>query len=176
MTRANRRGWGGGWGAKVSRGSQEGVFRMRDVRWTCATVPALMVGVILIGGCGMFSRATTADPSAGGQTAPAPAAAPAPAPAPPSPARPSLREAGARIADEETLKDLVQGKTTKAEVRERFGVPQEVVFSPGIETFIYHRDRTSGWFFRTTERVEMLTVRFDSQGILKDFEYRFSGK
>lgn len=141
---------------------------MRDVRWTCATVPALMVGVILIGGCGMFSRATTADPSAGGQAAAAPA--------PPSPARLSLREAGARIADEETLKDLVQGKTTKAEVRERFGVPQEVVFSPGIESFIYHRDRTSGWFTRTTERVEMLTVRFDSQGILKDFEYRFSGK
>ena len=141
---------------------------MRDARWTGATMPALMVGVILIGGCGMFSRATTADPSAGGQ-----AAAAAPEPPPP---RPSLREAGARIADEETLKDLVQGKTTKAEVRERFGVPQEVVFSPGIETFVYHRDRTSGWFTRTTERVEMLTVRFDSQGILKDFEYRFSGK
>jgi hypothetical protein len=147
---------------------QEGVFRMRDVRWTCAVVPALMVGLILIGGCGMFSRAKTADPSAGEQ-----AAAPA---APAAPARPSLREAGARIADEETLKGLVQGKTTKAEVRERFGVPQEVVFSPGIETFIYYRDRTSGWFTRTTERVEMLTVRFDSQGILKDFEYRFSGK
>ncbi len=135
-------------------------------------MPALMVGLILIGGCGMFSRATTADPSAGGQAAAATAAAPAP----PTPARPSLREAGARIADEETLKELVQGKTTKAEVRERFGVPQEVVFSPGIETFIYHRDRTSGWFTRTTERVEMLTVRFDSQGLLKDFEYRFSGK
>jgi outer membrane protein assembly factor BamE (lipoprotein component of BamABCDE complex) len=129
-----------------------------------------MASVILIAGCGMFSRATTADPSAGGQ------AAAAAAPAPPSPPRPSLREAGARIADEETLKDLVQGKTTKAEVRERFGVPQAVVFSPGIETFVYHRDRTSGWFTRTTERVEMLTVRFDSQGILKDFEYRFSGK
>ena len=142
---------------------------MRDARWTGATMPALMMGVILIGGCGMFSRATTADPSAGGQAA----AAAAPAPPPP---RPSLREAGARIADEETLKDLVQGKTTKAEVRERFGVPQEVVFSPGIETFVYHRDQTSGWFTRTTERVEMLTVRFDSQGILKDFEYRFSGK
>ena len=141
---------------------------MRDARWTGATMPALMMGVILIGGCGMFSRATTADPSAGGQ-----AAAAAPEPPPP---RPSLREAGARIADEETLKDLVQGKTTKAEVRERFGVPQAVVFSPGIETFVYHRDRTSGWFTRTTERVEMLTVRFDSQGILKDFEYRFSGK
>ena len=135
-------------------------------------MPALMVGLILIGGCGMFSRATTADPSAGGQAAAATAAAPAP----PTPARPSLREAGARIADEETLKELVQGKTTKAEVRERFGVPQEVVFSPGIETFIYHRDRTSGWFTRTTERVEMLTVRFDSQGLLKDFEYRLSGK
>ena len=135
-------------------------------------MPALMVGLILIGGCGMFSRATTADPSAGGQAAAATAAAPAP----PTPARPSLREAGARIADEETLKELVQGKTTKAEVRERFGVPQEVVFSPGIETFIYHRDRSSGWFTRTTERVEMLTVRFDSQGILKDFEYRLSGK
>jgi hypothetical protein len=143
---------------------------MRDVRWTCATTLALVVGVMSIGGCGWFSKATTADPSASG-----PAAAVA-APEPPVPARPSLREAGARIADEEMLKDLVQGKTTKAEVRERYGVPQEVVFSPGIETFIYYRDRTSGWFTRATERVEMLTVRFDSQGILKDFEYRFSGK
>jgi hypothetical protein len=131
---------------------------------------AVAVGVMSIGGCGMFSKATTADPSGG-----APAVA-VPAPEPPAPARPSLREAGARIADEAMLKDLVQGKTTKAEVRERFGVPQEVVFSPGIETLIYYRDRTSGWLTRTTERAEMLTVRFDGQGILKDFEYRFSGK
>ena len=34
----------------------------------------------------------------------------------------------------------------------------------------------SGWISRTTERVEMLTIRFDSRGILKDFEYRFAGK
>jgi outer membrane protein assembly factor BamE (lipoprotein component of BamABCDE complex) len=96
----------------------------------------------------------------------------------PAPAAPkiSLKEAGAKIADEEMLKTLVQGQTTKDEVRERFGVPQEVVLSPGIETFVYFRDRTSGWISRTTERVEMLTVRFDSRGILKDFEYRFSGK
>jgi outer membrane protein assembly factor BamE (lipoprotein component of BamABCDE complex) len=98
--------------------------------------------------------------------------APVPAPVPP----PSLREAGAQIADEASLKQLVQGKTTKAEVRDRFGTPQEVVLSPGIETFIYFRERTSGWFRRTTERVEMLTVRFDAQGVLKDFEYRFAGK
>jgi len=55
-------------------------------------------------------------------------------------------------------------------------VPQEVVLSSSIETFIYFRDRTSGLFRRTTERVEMLTVRFDTQGLLKDFEYRFAGK
>jgi hypothetical protein len=88
----------------------------------------------------------------------------------------SLRKAGAEIADEESLKNLIQGKTTKADVRERFGVPQEVVVSPGVETFIYYRDRSSGWFSRTMERVEMLTVRFDVNGLLKDFEYRFSGK
>jgi outer membrane protein assembly factor BamE (lipoprotein component of BamABCDE complex) len=95
-----------------------------------------------------------------------------PAPAPP----PSLREAGAQIADEVALQQLVQGKTTKSEVRQRFGVPQEVVLSPGAETFIYYRERASGWIRRTTERVETLTVRFDGQGVLKDFEYRFAGK
>jgi len=102
----------------------------------------------------------------------APVAAPAPSPAPP----PSLREAGAQIADEAALKELVPGKTTKADVRDRFGVPQEVVLSSATETFIYFRDRTSGLVRRTTERIEMLTVRFDGQGVLKDFEYRFAGK
>ena len=77
---------------------------------------------------------------------------------------------------EAALKQLVQGKTTKADVRERFGVPQEVVLGPGVETFVYYRERTSGWIRRTTDRVETLTVRFDSQGLLKDFEYRFAGK
>jgi len=81
-----------------------------------------------------------------------------------------------QIADEGRLKTLVQGKTTKAEVRELFGIPQEVVLSPGVESFIYYRDQTFGFFSRTTERVEMLTVRFDMRGILKDFEYRHSGK
>jgi hypothetical protein len=70
----------------------------------------------------------------------------------------------------------VQGKTTKEEVRALFGIPQEIVLSPGIETFLYYRDRTSGLWSRTTERVEMLTIRFDAGGVLKDFEYRHSGK
>jgi hypothetical protein len=99
-----------------------------------------------------------------------PVATPAPTPPPP------LREAGAQIADEASLQQLVQGKTTKAEVRERFGVPQEVVLSPATETFIYYRERSSGWIRRSAERVETLTVRFDNQGLLKDFEYRFAGK
>jgi hypothetical protein len=103
------------------------------------------------------------------QTPPLPVATPA---APPPAPRPS----GARIADEEKLQNLVQGKTTKAEVQELFGIPQEIVFSPGIETFIYYRDKSAGWFSRTTERVEILTVRFDAKGILKDFEYRYSGQ
>jgi outer membrane protein assembly factor BamE (lipoprotein component of BamABCDE complex) len=96
--------------------------------------------------------------------------------APPPPPPPPRRPANARIADEESLKGLVQGKTTKADVRNRFGMPQEIVMAPGVETFIYYRDQTSGWLSRTTERVEMLTVRFDQRGILKDFEYRYSGK
>jgi hypothetical protein len=141
---------------------------------------AALLGLVLIvaAGCGTFSESTAPSeaPDAGTQTPP-PTASPAtpaaqPAPSPP----PSLREAGAQIADEASLKELVQGKTTKGEVRERFGVPQEIVLSPGYETFIYYRDRTSGWISRTTERIEMLTVRFDTQGVLKDFEYRFSGK
>lgn len=121
-------------------------------------------------GCGLFSRSKEKPPEAS-QPAPPPAPVATPAPLPP-PRRP----AGARIADEEGLKRLVQGKTTKAEVQGLFGVPQEIVIAPGIETFIYSRDQTSGWLSRKTERVEMLTVRFDPQGVLKDFEYRYSGK
>jgi hypothetical protein len=139
-----------------------------------------LLGLVLmvVAGCGTSSESKAPlDASDAGTQTPPPTAAPAtpavqPAPWPP----PSLREAGAQIADEAALKELIQGKTTKAEVRERFGVPQEIVLSPGYETFIYYRDRTSGWISRTTERIEMLTVRFDMQGVLKDFEYRFSGK
>jgi hypothetical protein len=50
------------------------------------------------------------------------------------------------------------------------------VVAPGTETFIYYRDRRPGWFSRETERVEMLTIRFDAGGLLKDYEYRYSGR
>jgi hypothetical protein len=73
------------------------------------------------------------------------------------------------------LRELVPGKTTRAEVRTRFGTPNEVVLAPGSETFVYHRDRRAGFLSRTTERVETLTIRFDAGGVLKDFEYRHSG-
>ena len=135
----------------------------------------VMAGVSLLvlanAGCGLFSKSK--------ETPPAEVAAP---PAPPPPlAHPALaptasRSSSARITDEETLNKLVQGKTTKAEVRELFGIPQEVVLSPGTETFIYYRDKSAGLIFRTTERVEMLTIRFDAEGTLKQFEYRYSGK
>jgi len=131
-------------------------------------------GVVAAGIVGLLLAAAAGCKGAAQSTAPAEAPVSLPVPAPPPP--PSLREAGAQIADEDSLKQLVPGKTTKAEVRDRFGVPQEVVLSSNAETFIYARDRTSGWFRRTTERVEMLTVRFDAQGLLKDFEYRFAGK
>lgn len=140
-----------------------------------------MLGILVAAGagCGLFSRSrdTAAEVPA---SPPPPAAAPLPAPLPvpipvPTPPPPP-RASGARIADEESLRNLIQGKTTKAEVRARFGIPQEIVLSPGVETFIYYRDRSSGWFSRASERVETLTVRFDAKGILKDFEYRYAGR
>ena len=137
---------------------------MMKLRGAQGVVAASLVGLLLMAGAGCGTSAQSKAPSD------APAAAPSPAPPP------SLREAGAQIADEAALKELVPGKTTKADVRGRFGVPQEVVLSSSTETFIYFRDRTSGLFRRTTERIEMLTVRFDGQGVLKDFEYRFAGK
>jgi hypothetical protein len=141
---------------------------------------AALLGLLLVAacGCGTTSGSTAEESAPDAATqAPAPATSPSastaqPAATPP----PSLREAGAQITDEAGLKELVQGKTTKAEVKERFGVPQEIILSPGYETFIYYRERTSGLISKSTERTEMLTVRFDPQGILKDFEYRFSGK
>jgi outer membrane protein assembly factor BamE (lipoprotein component of BamABCDE complex) len=139
---------------------------MMNLRGARGVVAAGFVSLLLMAGAGCGTSAQSKAPSD------APVAAPVPTPAPP----PSLREAGAQIADEAALKELVPGKTTKADVRDRFGVPQEVVLSSATETFIYFRDRTSGLFRRTTERIEMLTVRFDGQGVLKDFEYRFAGK
>jgi len=137
---------------------------MMDARGTRTVLAALALGALVFAvGCGTSKESKE----------PAGTTLSAPVPAPPPP---SLREAGAQLADEATLKALVQGKTTRAEVRDRFGVPQEVVLSPGVETFIYYRERTSGWIRRSSERTEMLTVRFDSEGLLKDFEYRFAGK
>ena len=104
-----------------------------------------------------------------------PEAAPQPTPAP-APIVPQVQLKDGRIADEEVLKRLVRDKTTKQEVREMFGIPQQIVFSPGIETYIYARDKSFGFLFsRRTERVESLTVRFDGSGILKEYEYRYSG-
>ena len=136
---------------------------MAKARWVRRVTAVGFVGLLMVAaGCGTSSKSET------------PATA---TPSPPVPATaPSLRDAGAQIADEAALKQLVPGKTTKADVQERFGVPQEVVLSPDTETFFYFRDRSSGWFSRSTQRVETLTVRFDGQGILKDFEYRFAGK
>ena len=151
------------------------------LRGCCRTGLVIMVlGLYLAtsAGCGLFSRSKQKAPEVSEPpAAPAPVATPAapvPTPAPPPP--PPPRPAGARIADEGSLRGLIQGKTTKAEAQAQFGIPQEVVLSPGVETFIYYRDKTFGWLSRTTERVEMLTIRFDTNGILRDFEYRFSGK
>ena len=132
----------------------------------------MLLGILVIpmAGCGLFSGSKEKPPEAS-QPQPPPLPVPTPAPPPPPP-----RPTGARIADEEKLQTLVPGKTTKADVQGLFGIPQEVVFSPGVETFIYSRDNSSGFFSRTTERVEMLTVRFDAKGVLKDFEYRYSGQ
>jgi len=137
---------------------------------TALAVVALGLLIMPAAGCGLFSGSKDRPPEASQrETPPLPVVTPAP---PPPPPRPS----GARIADEEKLQNLVQGKTTKADVQGLFGTPQEIVLSPGVETFIYHRDKSSGLFTRTTERVESLTVRFDTKGVLKDFEYRYSGQ
>ncbi len=137
----------------------------------CSVLVVLGVLLVSSAGCGLFPPVKEERPREVWQPPPAPLPEPTPAPPPPPP-----RSAGARIADEESLKLLIQGKTTKAEVRERFGVPQEIVLGPESETFIYYRDQSSGWFSRTGERLEMLTVKFDTKGILKEFEYRYSGK
>ena len=137
---------------------------------TALAVVVLGSLILSTAGCGLFSRSKDQSPEMS-QPQPPPLPMPTPAPEPPPPLPP-----GARIADEEKLQNLVQGKTTKADVRGLFGIPQEIVLSPGVETFIYYRDKSSGWLSRTTDRVEMLTIRFDTKGILKDFEYRYSGR
>lgn len=136
------------------------------------TLTMVVLGILIAptAGCGLFSKSKEKPPQVS-QPPPPPLPVATPAPPPPPP-----RPSGARIADEEKLQNLIQGKTTKADVQGLFGIPQEIVLSPGVETFIYYRNKSFGWFSRTTERVEMLTVRFDTKGVLKDYEYRYSGK
>ena len=137
---------------------------------TGLAIATLACIIALAGGCGTSSGSKEPTPGVSQPASPpVPEAIPAPQPPPPRPV-------GGQVADEERLKKLVQGKTTKADVRDLFGIPQEIVVGPGLESFLYYRDQTSGFFSRTPERVEMLTIRFDSQGVLKDFEYRYSGK
>ncbi|HUJ63918.1 MAG TPA: hypothetical protein VLX59_00160 [Acidimicrobiales bacterium] len=136
------------------------------------TLAMVVLGILIAptAGCGLFPKSKEEPPRVSPPPPPPlPVATPAP---PPPPPRPS----GDRIADEQKLQNLIQGKTTKADVEGLFGIPQEIVFSPGVETFIYYRNKSSGWFSGTTERVEMLTVRFDTKGVLKDYEYRYSGQ
>jgi hypothetical protein len=134
---------------------------------SCARWLLVLVCVvsILVPACSRSRSATPPD-----SVAAPPPAQPTPTPAPPPPPRRT-----GRLATEELLQEFTPGKTTRAEVRERLGVPNEVVLAPGTETFIYYRERRPGWFSRQTERVEMLTIRFDAGGMLKDFEYRYSG-
>jgi len=137
------------------------------------TLPAMVaLGILIVStaGCGLFPSAKESP-----RVAPPPPPTPLPV-ATPAPPPPPSRPAGARFADAEKLQNLIQGKTTKGEVRGLFGIPREIVLSPSVESFIYYRDKTSGWIFRTSERVEMLTVRFDEKGVLKDFEYRYAGE
>ena len=136
------------------------------------TLAVVVLGSLILPttGCGLSSSSKNQPSEVSPPQTPA-LPVPTPAPEPPPP-----RLSGARIADEEKLQNLVQGKTTKADVQGLFGIPQEIVVSPGVETFIYYRDKSSGWLSRTTDRVEMLTIRFDTKGILKDFEYRYSGR
>jgi hypothetical protein len=137
---------------------------------TALAVVVLGSLILPTAGCGLSSSSKNQPSEVSPPQTPA-LPVPTPAPEPPPP-----RSSGARIADEEKLQNLVQGKTTKADVQGLFGIPQEIVVSPGVETFIYYRDKSSGWLSRTTDRVEMLTIRFDTKGILKDFEYRYSGR
>jgi hypothetical protein len=151
---------------------RERVALMLHARWFRRTlaIATLACLITLAGGCGASSGSKDPSPEV------APPASPPVLEAIPAPQPPPPRPAGGQIADEERLKKLIQGKTTKAEVRDLFGIPQEIVVSPGVESFLYYRDQASGFFTRSTERVEMLTIRFDSQGVLKDFEYRYSGR
>jgi outer membrane protein assembly factor BamE (lipoprotein component of BamABCDE complex) len=132
-------------------------------------VLVLAAGLFLAAGCTSSPKPGEA-PAA--SSAPTPPPQPAPVPAPPVP---PVRSKDGRIADEEILKKLIQGKTTKDEVRETFGIPQEVIYSPTVETYIYYREKTTGLISRKTERVESLTLRFDMDGRLKDYEYRYTG-
>jgi hypothetical protein len=149
--------------------------RMSRMFWTRENPRAAVLGLaalLVVASAACKSSPKPAEPAA---AAPPPAAVPQPVPAP-APPVPQVHLKDGRIADEEVLKRLVRDKTTKEEVREMFGVPQQIVFAPGTETYIYARDKSFGFLFsRRTERVESLTIRFNWSGILQGYEYRYSG-
>jgi outer membrane protein assembly factor BamE (lipoprotein component of BamABCDE complex) len=136
----------------------------------CGPVVIALAACLFAAAAGCKSSPKPSEPPAA-SSAPVPTPTPAPAPPPPP-----VRSKDGRIADEEILKKLAQGKTTKDEVREIFGIPREVIYSPGGETYVYYREKTTGLISRKTERVESLTLRFDVGGKLKDYEYRYAGE
>ena len=143
--------------------------------WTRRRPRAAVIGLAVLLAAAAWACKSSPKPAEPPAAAVPPPATLEPTPAPP-PIVPQVQLKDGRIADEAVLKRLVRDKTTKQEVREMFGIPQQIVFSPGIETYIYARDKSFGFLFsRRTERVESLTVRFDGSGILKEYEYRYSG-
>lgn len=76
---------------------------------------------------------------------------------------------------ENRIKELERGTTTRQEVAQRFGAPDEVVQANGLEIFHYRRfDSKLGWlvfFSRLNVGSDNLWVFFNSQGIVEDVVY-----
>ena len=83
--------------------------------------------------------------------------------------------------DEAKVKNLVKGKTTRAEVEALFGKPSGEVIYPiikkaGEKAYVYGYSQARGTAFNMKFYAKTLVVSFDAQGVVSDVDYSSSGE
>lgn len=83
--------------------------------------------------------------------------------------------------DEAKVKELVKGKTTRAEVEALLGKPSGEVIYPiikkaGEKAYVYGYSHAKGNAFNMKFYAKTLVVSFDPSGVISDVEYTSSGE
>ena len=71
----------------------------------------------------------------------------------------------------ERRNEIVRGQTTMTEVREIFGKPRDVTEGACGVDWTYKYAEAVSYYFGTTAKGEALTVKFDKDGVVRDYAY-----